>query len=80
MLKVHGIDRVGKISMLLVVKSENIIREDGTIDFSLNKSIYLKIEIIEWLTKMRTLGYTPQILIAKDLRGTKQAKKKNHTH
>jgi uncharacterized protein (TIGR04141 family) len=69
-LEVHGIDRVKKVSMLLVLKYENIILEDGTIDFSINKSIYLKIEIIEWLIKMRMLGYTPEIIIAKDLRST----------
>lgn len=68
-LEVHGIDRVKKVSMLLVLQSENMILEDGTIDFSLNKSIYLKIEIIEWLTKLRMLGYIPEIIIAKDLRG-----------
>lgn len=74
-LEVHGIDRVKKVSMLLVVQSENIILEDGTIDFSINKSIYLKIEIIEWLTKIRTLGYIPEILIAKDFRETKSKTK-----
>lgn len=67
-LEVHGIDKVEKVSMLLVLQTENIIQEDGTIDFSINKSIYLKIEIIEWLLKLRTLAYTPEILIAKDLR------------
>lgn len=74
-LEVHDIDRVKKVSMLLVLKSENIILEDGTIDFSFNKSIYLKIEIIEWLTKMRMLAYTPEILIAKDLREIKSKDK-----
>lgn len=67
-LEVHGINRVKKVSMLLVLQSENIILEDETIDFSNNKSIYLKIEIIEWLTKIRALGYIPEILIAKDSR------------
>jgi uncharacterized protein (TIGR04141 family) len=70
-LEVHGIKQVKKVSMLLVLQSENIFREDGAIDFSLNNSIYLKIEIIEWLTKLRMLGYTPEILIAKDLRKSK---------
>ncbi|MGM0860674.1 MAG: DUF6119 family protein [Bacillota bacterium] len=74
-LEVHGIDRVKKVSMLLVLQSENIILEDGTIDFSINKSIYLKIEIIEWLTKIRTLGYIPEILIVKDVRETKSKTK-----
>jgi uncharacterized protein (TIGR04141 family) len=74
-LEVHGIDRVKKVSMLLVLQSENIILEDGRIDFSINKSIYLKIEIIEWLTKMRMLAYVPEILIAKDLRETKSKPK-----
>jgi hypothetical protein len=61
--------------MLLVLQSENIIIEDGTIDFSINKSNYLKIEIIEWLTQMRMLGYIPGSLIAKDLRETKSKPK-----
>ncbi|TDL88915.1 hypothetical protein E2R55_17300 [Vibrio vulnificus] len=68
-LEVHNISRVKKVSMLLVMQSGNIFLEDGTINFSNNNSIYFKIEIIEWLTKVRMLGYIPEILIAKDLRG-----------
>ncbi|MCA0966264.1 DUF6119 family protein [Priestia flexa] len=69
-LEVHNIQKVRKVAMLLVLQSENMFLDDGTIDFSKNNSIYFKIEIIEWLTKVRMLGYIPEIIIAKDLRGT----------
>ncbi|MDQ1234829.1 uncharacterized protein (TIGR04141 family) [Paenibacillus sp. SORGH_AS306] len=67
-LKFHNITKVNKISMLLILDSFRVILEDGTIDFSKNSSIYFKIEVIEWLIKIRTLGYVPEIIIAKDLR------------
>ncbi|TVX82918.1 hypothetical protein FQP34_04875 [Peribacillus simplex] len=69
-LEVHNIQKVRKVAMLLVLQSENMFLDDGKIDFSKNNSIYFKIEIIEWLTKVRMLGYVPEIIIAKDLRGT----------
>ncbi|MDA2631658.1 TIGR04141 family sporadically distributed protein [Bacillus cereus] len=68
-LEVHDIHKVRRVTMLLVLKSENMFLENGTIDFSRNNSIYFKIEIIDWLTKVRMLGYIPEIIIAKDLRG-----------
>eukprot|EP00130_Batrachochytrium_dendrobatidis_P008278 XP_006683153.1 hypothetical protein BATDEDRAFT_28718 [Batrachochytrium dendrobatidis JAM81] len=40
--------------------------------------IHVKIEIIEWLTKVRMLGYVPEIIIAKDLRGTASNQKCNN--
>ncbi|WP_246302521.1 DUF6119 family protein [Paenibacillus plantarum] len=67
-LEVHGIDKVRIISMLFVLSSPSVICEDGSINFLNNKSIYFQIEIIEWLIKVRTLGYIPQIITAKDLR------------
>lgn len=71
-LEVYGVDGVNKISMLLVLKSKSIILENNRIDFSKNRSLYLKIEIIEWFFKVRSLGYTPEILIAKDMREVKK--------
>ncbi len=67
-LEVHDIYEVKKVSILLVVKTENILLEDRSIDFSNNRSIYFKIEVIEWMNKIRQLGYDPEIIIAKDLR------------
>ncbi|WP_215142156.1 DUF6119 family protein [Exiguobacterium qingdaonense] len=67
-LSEYDISNVSNISMLFVTKLQNIIRHDGTIDISKNKSIYFKIEIIEWLTKIKSLNYNPKIIIAQDLR------------
>ena len=78
-LEVYGVNKVKKVSMLLVLQSENIILENGLIDFSINKSIYLKIEIIDWLIKVRTLGYVPEIIISKDCRKNKKKNKTNKT-
>ncbi|PFS62754.1 hypothetical protein COK41_14815 [Bacillus cereus] len=74
-LKVYDIKHVKKVAMLLVLQTQNLIGKDGLIDFSKNNSIYLKIEIIDWLTKIRMLGYIPEILIARDLREIKDKKK-----
>lgn len=74
-LKFHNITKVNKIAMLLILDSFKVILKNGKIDFSKNLSIYFKIEIIEWLIKVRTLGYIPEIIIAKDLR-KKVSKKK----
>ncbi|MCS1384820.1 TIGR04141 family sporadically distributed protein [Lysinibacillus sphaericus] len=69
-LEVHNIQKVRKVAMLFVIQSENMFLDDAAIDFSKNNSIYFKIEIIEWLTKIRMLGYSPEIIIARDLRKT----------
>ncbi|EOO12792.1 DUF6119 family protein [Bacillus cereus] len=74
-LEVYGINRVKKVAMLLVLQTKNLIGKDGLVDFSKNNSIYLKIEIIDWLTKIRMLGYIPEILIARDLTKSKDKKK-----
>lgn len=76
-LEVYGIERVKKISMLLVIKSRNMFLTDEIFDFGRNNSIYFKIEIIEWLTKVRSLGYLPEIIICKDLRGTANTAEEN---
>ncbi|VXA93984.1 conserved hypothetical protein [Exiguobacterium sp. 8H] len=67
-LEEYNILNVSNISMLFITKIQSIIRKDGTIDISKIKSIYFKIEIIEWLTKIRSLNYNPKIIIAQDLR------------
>ncbi|AIY04510.1 hypothetical protein Plano_0545 [Planococcus sp. PAMC 21323] len=69
-LEVYGIQSIKKISMLLVIGSRNMFLPNGSFDFGKNNSIYLKIEIIEWLTKVRSLGYVPEVIICKDIRGT----------
>lgn len=69
-LEVYEIDNVKTITMLFVLKSTKIINENNSIDFSKNNSIYFKIELIEWLNTVLTLGYQPQIIIAIDCRGT----------
>ncbi|MFS0820409.1 DUF6119 family protein [Bacillus sp. 1P02SD] len=68
-LEEYDIYKINTVSMLFVTKISSIFQQDGSIDFSKIRSIYFKIEIIEWLTKMRTLNYTPRIIVAKDLRG-----------
>ena len=68
-LEEYDINKVDIISMLFVTKISSIFKPDGKIDLSKIRSIYFKIEIIEWLTKIRTLNYTPKIIVARDLRG-----------
>jgi uncharacterized protein (TIGR04141 family) len=67
-LEVYDIPKVENISMLFITKISSIFKKDEKVDLSKIKSIYFKIEIIEWLTKVRTLNYTPKIIVAKDLR------------
>ncbi|WP_411342777.1 DUF6119 family protein [Paenibacillus sp. WLX1005] len=67
-LSIHGITNVKKIAMLLVLDSHNIISPNNEIDFSKNASFYFKIEIVEWASRIRGLGYIPEIIISKDLR------------
>lgn len=64
----HATLRRFQCEIYLGIYQTNIILEDSSIDFSKNKSIYLKIEIIEWLTKMRALNYNPSITVAIDMR------------
>jgi len=72
-LEVYGVDAVNEVAMLLVLTSNKVIKEDNTVDFSINKSIYLKVEIIEWYNRMRSLNYEPSIIIAKDVRQKKSS-------
>ncbi|WP_340018503.1 DUF6119 family protein [Paenibacillus sp. FSL H3-0457] len=67
-LNPYGINEIKKISMIFIVTTSNLIGKEKQIDFSKNASIYFKIEIIEWLTTVRSLGFTPEIIVAKDLR------------
>ncbi|MFB7159100.1 hypothetical protein [Lysinibacillus sp. NPDC056232] len=69
-LEVYEVDEVTIVSMLFVLKSTSIICDDERIDFSKNNSVYFKIELIEWLNTVQSLGYQPQIIIAIDSRGT----------
>lgn len=69
-LEVYEVDEVTIVSMLFVLKSTSIICDDDKIDFSKNNSVYFKIELIEWLNTVQSLGYQPQIIIAIDSRGT----------
>lgn len=66
-LTTYGITSVKKISMLFVVDTENLI-ENGNVDFGNSKSIYLKVELIEWMNRIRSLNYQPQIIVAKHIR------------
>jgi len=69
-LEDYGIYKISNISMLFITKIASIFQTDGSIiDLSKIRSIYFKIEIIEWLTKIRTLNYNPKIIVARDLRG-----------
>lgn|GEM_PF-3473052 len=68
-LEEYDIYKINTISMLFVTSLSSIFQQNGSIDFSKIRSIYFKIEIIEWLTKMRSLNYNPRIIVAKDLRG-----------
>ncbi|MBM7571390.1 DUF6119 family protein [Aquibacillus albus] len=67
-LEEYEITIVTDISMLLVVDFENIFDSDGRIDFGKSKSIYFKTEVIEWHNRLRSLGFNPNIIVAKDLR------------
>jgi hypothetical protein len=78
-LEVHGINEVENITMLFVLNTNNMFTPDEKIDFSKNNSIYFKVEIIEWVAKIRNLGYSPRIIIAKDLRTNKNDKKSQLT-
>src|SRR5690606_33253216 len=76
-LEIYKIKEVKKIVMLFVLDTKNIIKEDGSIDFMENGSIYFKIEVIEWLTKIRSMGFFAEILVASN-RLPKQSKKNAH--
>lgn len=67
-LAIYGIQEVKKIVMVFVLNTSNMIQDDGVIDFLKNKSIYFHIEVIEWLTKIRSMGFTAEIIVARDLR------------
>lgn len=64
-LEVYNVSNVDTVSMLFVTGLQRIFTDDGKVDFSKINSIYFKIEIIEWLKKMRTLNYNPRIIVAK---------------
>lgn len=65
----YDISKIERITMLFVTKLSRIIDEDTkSIDFSKINSIYFKIEVIEWLTKLRSLNFDPVIIVSKDLR------------
>jgi hypothetical protein len=52
--------------MLLVLDTKNLFKTNNTIDFSLSKSIYMKVELIEWLNIVRGLNLEPVIIVAKN--------------
>jgi len=64
-LTVYGISNVRIVSMLFVLSTDNLI-ENGIVDFGKSKSIYLKVELIEWMNTIRALNFIPEIIVAKD--------------
>lgn len=66
-LEVYKVSNVDTISMLFVTSLKRIFTDEGKIDLSKINSIYFKIEIIEWYTKMRTLNYKPRIIVARNM-------------
>ncbi|TFJ46885.1 hypothetical protein CKN80_03870 [Carnobacterium divergens] len=67
-LSVYSIKKSEKATILFITKLTNIINKDGKADFSNSKSIYLKIELIEWFDKLASMGFTPKIILARDKR------------
>jgi len=63
----YEITDIKKISILLVTGLQRIFNSDGSVNFSNSNSIYFKIELIEWFMKVITLGYTPEIKVAKKI-------------
>lgn len=64
----YGIENVREVSMLFVTGLQNIFNDDGKVDFSKSNSLYFKVELIEWMNKVRSMNLEPRIYVAKDLR------------
>ncbi|WP_273323379.1 DUF6119 family protein [Vallitalea guaymasensis] len=67
-LQEYGINNVKEVSMLFVTKVQNLFNDEGEVDFSRSSSLYFKVELIEWMNRVRSFNLNPKIYVAKDLR------------
>lgn len=63
----YKIKEVKIVEMLLLTKLKKIMVENE-IDFNKSMSINFKLELVTWFQHIKQLNYTPQIIVAKDLR------------
>ncbi len=61
-------DDVKEICLHFVVSTSNMFLNDNEFNFGLNQSMYFKIELIEWMNVVRSLGFTPKVIVCKDCR------------